>query len=508
MNWILERKHLQAAGARAPRYEFIAQRISEAITAGQLRADEKLPPIRHLAEELGVSATTVAAAYDLLTQRGWIRGEVGRGSFVNSRRAAGNAAAATGKNQPVATAGRGATFPAPWRKRTLTATATRLRAAFPTAADCSTGRPDSALLPWTILQRAWKAAIEATTHDQLQYAGAETVVALARTLLPQLAADGVNAGEGDLVVGSSAQQFMTLAMQIAASRQESGDLMIAVEEPGYPTIFDTYERAGYSLIGVEVDRFGAVPASLEAALRAGATAALFTPRAHNPTGASWSVERARQLADVLAAHAGVLAVEDDHFPGAVNTRPGSLLSDERIEERVVYIRSFSKTIGPDLRLAIAVARPRLRALLAEAKSFADGWSSKLAQRALANALADRKLSAHLATACRAYAERRETAAVALDERLARAGGGAWGGADGVNIWVRLPVGVDAHDVVERAAAAGVLVAPGEAFFIRPGRGDVLRFNAGSVDAAKATLAAKSLAKMILTATTAQTLIPV
>src|SRR5262245_63719875 len=106
---------------------------------------------------------------------------------------------------------------------------------------------------------------------------------------------------------------MVLTLQVLAAASTNSEMTVVVENPGYPTIFDTYERAGHRLVGVEVDAFGAVPSSLDAALREGATAALFTPRAHNPTGASWSVDRSAGLADVIAAHPGVVVIEDDHF---------------------------------------------------------------------------------------------------------------------------------------------------------------------------------------------------
>jgi GntR family transcriptional regulator/MocR family aminotransferase len=224
---------------------------------------------------------------------------------------------------------------------------------------------------------------------------------------------------------------------------------------------------------------------------------LLTPRAHHPTGASWSRRRTAVLADVVADHPGVLVIEDDQFAGIAATRPGSLLADARIAERVVYIRSFSKSIAPDLRVAIAVARPELRRRLAEAKAYADGWTSRLAQRALAIALGDKAIDEALAAARDAYAGRRSAAAGALNANLAGAGGWAAVGDDGVNIWVHLPLEVDAARVIERAAALGVLVAPGEPFFIRPGRHDVLRLNAGSVPTEIAADAGRLVAAAIL-----------
>jgi GntR family transcriptional regulator / MocR family aminotransferase len=507
MDWPIDRESLIKMDRGIPRYELIAEAIESAIVAGRLRSGERLSTVRELAMQLGVSGTTIAAAYNLLSDKGWIRSEVGRGTFVTSPQIGGafvgapngsigvsRSAAdslANGPRNRVSTV-------VPWRRRALMNSAARLRAAYPDLVDCSTGRPDPDLLPLSIMQRSWKEAVDSISHGDLQYAGPEPIESLVKELLPRLASDNVPARAADIVVGTSAQQLMVLTLQVLAAASSHSDLTVAVENPGYPTIFDTYERAGYRLVGIEVDAFGAVPASLDAALRDGATAVLFTPRAHNPMGASWSVDRAAALADVIASYPGVVVIEDDHFAGITTTRPGSLLADGRIEDRVVYIRSFSKSLAPDLRIAVAVARPRFRSLLAEAKSFADGWTSRIAQRTLAHALADKELDVLLETAAAAYAQRRIAAARDLHNAFAPLGGGAWSGADGVNIWVQLPSGTDSIQVIEQSASLGVLVAPGEPFFIRPGRVDVLRLNAGAVSADRAVEVGKALARAALT----------
>src|SRR5262249_55675887 len=160
---------------------------------------------------------------------------------------------------------------------------------------------DPGLLPLEVLKRSWKKAIDQIDPQDLQYAGPEPIEPLAQELLPRLAADNVPARDADLVVGSSAQQLMVLTLQVLASRAGHTDTVVAVEEPGYPTILDAYERLGYRLVGIEVDEKGAIPTSLDSILSTGATAVLFTPRAHNPTGASWSTDRRMAIADVLAA---------------------------------------------------------------------------------------------------------------------------------------------------------------------------------------------------------------
>jgi DNA-binding transcriptional MocR family regulator len=479
--------------AGPPRYEQLARYIERAIRDGRLAPGDRLPTVRRLAVDLGLSATTINSAFELLAERRLIRPEVGRGTFV-SERPREMAADAVRFSRPLI----GTPVPGcmPWRRRALMSTGARLRASYPHATDCSTGRPDLDLLPMRLIQRAWTAAIESASARDLQYGGPEASPLLARRLVGVLEADEIPAREEDLIIGSSAQQFMMLSLQIVSNRCSAGAI-VGVEEPGYPTIFDSYERAGAKLIGIAVDEWGAQPESLDGALKAGAKAVLFTPRAHNPTGASWSRERLRALADVLAAYPDVIAIEDDQFGGVCYTRPGSLLSDPRLESRTIYLRSFSKSIGPDLRIAAAVARPHLREILAEAKSFADGWTSRLLQQTLGGVLADQELHAELNRARAAYRDRRQSAAEAANSVLAAHGGGTWCGPDGLNLWVHLPPGVDARDTVERAAAAGVRVAEGEPFFIRPGHSGVVRLNAGSVPAEAATKAARALAEAAL-----------
>src|SRR5687767_7469400 len=75
---------LNTAGA-GPRYEQIANAFCEAIRRGQLKPGDRLPTIRQLAADLGVSLTTVMAAFKSLAEDGWTRGEIGRGTFVADR---------------------------------------------------------------------------------------------------------------------------------------------------------------------------------------------------------------------------------------------------------------------------------------------------------------------------------------------------------------------------------------------------------------------------------------
>ena len=84
MSTLVSIASLKSEGA-APRYEQIANAVSQAIRSGQLKPGDRLPTVRALASDLGVSLTTVTAAFKSLAENGWTRGEIGRGTFVSER---------------------------------------------------------------------------------------------------------------------------------------------------------------------------------------------------------------------------------------------------------------------------------------------------------------------------------------------------------------------------------------------------------------------------------------
>lgn len=476
----------------APQYEQIADAFCQAIEAGQLRPNERLPTVRGLASELNVSLKTVAAAYKSLTQQGWTRGEIGRGTFVAERHdetfgRRHNAATSRSSRRP----GR----KSPWRRRALANLVHRLRSAYPDATNCSFGGPDGALLPVNLIKRHWKAVSSSLTGQDLQYQTADPIEELTSILPARLVRDGIPIDAADLIIGTSAQQMIGLVAEVVCRTHNSGDAVFAVEQPGYSTMFDTWDRVSVRMIGFEMNEDGGSLESLESAIQAGANAVLFTPRAQNPTGCSWTPRHLRALGDLLHRYPGVVAIEDDHFGEVSEARAGSLLADRRIEERVVYLRSFSKAIAPDLRLCLAAARSPLKTLLQEAKGDADGWSSRLLQRVLAGVLQDPELDPWLSQVRQAYRDRRERAVEVLTTS-APPGVHVWPGRDGVNLWIHLPSGIDAIEVIERAAALGVIVAPGDVFYLSPGRHDVIRFSVGSVDSDKASHCAEILVEAV------------
>jgi DNA-binding transcriptional MocR family regulator len=412
----------------------LATAVSRAVRDGVLEAGVRLPPIRTVAAELGLSPTTVSAAWSLLARNGTIRTDGRRGTTIADRQRPGS----------------------PRYQRTLDReTAVSL--------DLSTGVPDPALLP--DLSRAVVALTEVATPGS--YLDDPTLPELARTLR----ADWPFAAEAITVV-DGAMDGIELATRVLVG---FGD-RVAVESPGFPPLLDLLEASGAEVVGVPVDDTGM---RADALREVGAVAVVYVqPRAQNPTGVSLTPGRAQELAEVVRF--GTTAVVEDDSAGAVaGTEPISL--GTWVPERTVHVRSFSKSHGPDLRLAALSAPDDIARRVTAVRQLGQGWSSRLLQRLLLALLTDRRSIRAVEAARRVYQQRRSALANVL-----RTHGIEVKGTDGINIWV--PV-ADETSAVARLAAQGIGVAPGSPFAVGPGQAPHIRVTAGLLPDGYDTVAA-------------------
>lgn len=241
--------------------------------SGDLEPGQLLPPMRELAERLGVNPNTVAAAYRTLRERGVIETAGRRGSRIRSK------PATTGRDY--------------------------IRVEVPEGVrNVADGNPDPALLP--ALAEAFAAAAGRSDRDPVMYGEAAVEAELERLARADLDADGVP--DGPVVVTSGSLDAIE---RVLAAHLKPGDA-VAVEDPGWGSVFDLAPALGLRTVPVRVDDEGPVPDDVRRALEAGARALIVTDRAQNPTGAAVGAARARALRSVLKEHPDVLLVEDDH----------------------------------------------------------------------------------------------------------------------------------------------------------------------------------------------------
>ncbi|QNN52072.1 PLP-dependent aminotransferase family protein [Nocardioides mesophilus] len=395
----------------------LAQAVSAAIRVGELTEGDRLPPIRSVAAHLGLSPTTVSAAWSLLARAGTLRTDGRRGTTVAATRAA------------------------PTRYRRA------LEHTQSFALDLSSGVPDPALLP----DLGAALAVQATTSDGAR-AGHSSY--LDDPTLPRLAevlrADWPYAAQGLTVVDGA----MDAVQQIVALHLRWGDVVL-VEHPCFPPLLDLLESVGAHVQGLRMDDEGVLPAELEAHLGA-ARMLVLQPRAQNPTGVSMTAGRAEQLAAVLAG-SGVLVVEDD---AAGATSAADALSLGRwLPADTLHVRSFSKSHGPDLRLAAVSGPSRMIDQLNDRRYLGQGWSSRLLQGVLLHLLTDEEAVRQVERARGAYAGRRDRMRSSLADH-----GVSVTAADGINLW--LPVR-DEVGALLRLASRGIGAAAGTPFEVLP-----------------------------------------
>ena len=248
-----------------------------------------------------------------------------------------------------------------------------------------------------------------------------------------------------------------------------GDHVI-MENPGFPPLIDLLERAGAEIVPVVLDDEGLVPGSLSDALECAPVAVFLQPRAQNPTGVSMSAERCVELAAVLEGSTCVV-IEDDHS-GDIATGPDVSLG-RYLPDRVVHIRSYSKSHGPDLRTAAVGGPADVLDPLTARRMLGPGWTSRLLQAALVELLTDPAAIAAVTRARSAYATR----SLAVRAGLASFGVVSSPG-DGINAWVDV---VDERAAVLSLAAQGIRVSPGAPFELAGAQGHHVRVTTGVMD---------------------------
>ena len=411
----------------APSARGLAHAVSRAVRDGALAPGAKLPPIRALAIQLGLSPTTVSAGWALLARSGAIHTDGRRGTTVA-----------------------GLQDPAPGRYRRA------LQRQLDFALDLSTGTPDPALLP-----SLGRALSELTTAGiPGSYLDDPVLPELLDVLMAQWPYH-----PAELMVVDGAMDGLDL---VCRSLLRFGDRVV-VEHPCFPPLLDLLESIGVDAVGVPVDDAGLCPEQLTAALRSSVAAVFLQPRAQNPTGASMSEQRARDLAPILA-HDGLPVVEDDSAGAVAASAPISL--GQWIPDQVIHIRSFSKSHGPDLRLAAMSGPSEMLREVIHRRQMGQGWSSRLLQRLLLSLLTDADAIAEVDHAREEYTRRRGALVRALNARGVEVTGG-----DGLNLWV--PVHDESAAIV-RLASQGVGVTPGTPFDILSGGGGHVRVTVGLV----------------------------
>lgn len=364
--------------------EWLAQQVAEPSAAGiaatlarlirqeQIPAGVMLPPVRQLSAVLHVSPATTSAAWSMLRKQRMVEGRGRQGTWVSGRRRT----LAPERFENVANL---------WQTGSL---------------DLALAAPDPNLLP--DLRHALQHSIG--DPDVNTYVRPAITPALRDAVTPTWP----GCPESFLAVNGG-YEGLRLILQ---STLVPGDY-VAVADPSAPRILDLLELAGARIIPVTTDQEGPTHDSLRNALRNGPAIFLYEPRASSRLGITMSASRRDQLGSLLE-ESDALILEDDGLGELAASSYHGFAG--QLPRRTVLVRSYSKSHGPDLRIAVigGAEEPVRRAQMF--LQFGAGWTSRHIQNALAWMLTDSQTQEQIRYARTVYAERRNSMIALLKHR--------------------------------------------------------------------------------------------
>ncbi|MCF4139236.1 PLP-dependent aminotransferase family protein [Streptomyces sp. Tue 6430] len=399
--------HLETDGGEGRRAG-LERALRDAVRGGRLAPGTRLPATRRLATEVGISRNTVKAAYDQLVAEGYLTARQGSGTRVAAlpSTAAAPPAAATRAREP--------------------------------RFDLRPGSPDVGAFPAAAWLRALRRAIATAPSPAYDYGDPRGRTELRTALSGYLGrARGVIAPPERIVITSGYVQGLALLTRALEGAP------VGMEDPGLPFHREVVRRNGGHVVPVPVDERGVRTRELD-----DLGAVVVTPAHQYPTGVTLHPERRRALTDWARAR-GALIVEDDYDGEFRYDRQPVGALQGMAPERVAYLGTASKTLGPALRLGWMVLPPHLVDTVADAKLHSDHHTETIGQLALAELIAGHAYDRHV-RACRLrYRRRRDL----LLDRL-----GAHRSVRGIAAGLHALIEVrDEAEVRERAEAEGLAV---------------------------------------------------
>lgn len=438
-----------------PLFRQIASAVVEDIRRGRLRPGDALPGSRTLARTIGVNRQTVVAALDEIMAEGWIVSTRARGTFVSP--ALPEAAA---HHRRVRSGGR---IPAQPAFAVAEAPPGDLPYDVPRGGLLlAPSRPDVRLIPYELIGRAYGRAIRRSGQVLLGYGrpqGHEPLrVAIARMLS---ATRGVVAAPDDVCITRGSQMGIAL---LARTLVRPGDV-VAVEELCHQPVVEAFRVQGAEIVPVPLDGGGVSTEFVARLARTRGIRVLYlTPHHQYPTTVTLSAPRRLRLLELARAH-GFAIVEDDydhefHYDG----RPVLPLASLDRAGVVAYVGTFSKILGPGLRVGYIVGPRALVATAAAHRLYFDVQGDRVLEHALAELIEQGLVQRHIRRVHREYAARRDVLVRALRRRLGTALTFAVP-AGGIGLWATASPDVDVDAWTDRARAHGVIIAPGRSFAV-------------------------------------------
>lgn len=421
-----------------------------------LRPGARLPSIRNFAAAHNVSRFTVVEAYDRLVAMG----------YLLPRRGAGFYAAGAPAMQPAPSDNQKGNEQLVWLIRRL------LEA------------EDEVLLaggPW--LPKSWldeagiRQSLNVLAHKNgpylLEYGHPFGYLPLREHLALMLAGIGITAHAGQILLTHGTSQALELVIRHLL---RPGDAAL-VDDPGYYNMFGNLRLQGVEMLAVPRNSDGPDIGVLESLAATHRPKVYFTQSVmQNPTGTDMRPHTAFRVLQAAERH-NFAVVEDDIFCD-LQVRPTPRLATLDQLNRVIYARSFSKTLSGSLRVGFVACAQTIATELADIKMLTSITTSQFTERLIYLTLVDGHYRKYLSRLHERLGEARLNVVRAFE----RIGMQLFvEPADGMFVWARFPQIEDSLTLAEAAQRDGIMLSPGMVFRPHLGRSPWMRFNVAVCD---------------------------
>jgi len=326
------------------------------------------------------------------------------------------------------------------------------------------GMPNIADLPLDVVGQAIGDMIKARGPQIMNYGGAQGEERIREQICEVMGLEGIEASPDDVMIACGSQQGLDL---VARTFVNPGDVVLA-EAPSYVGALGTFAAYQAKVVHVAMDEQGIIPEAFRAATVAARAAGrqvkfLYTiPNFNNPSGILMSVERRHQLL-AAARELDVIIVEDNPYGLLGIDVPPQPAIRSFDADRVIYLGSFSKTFAPGFRVGWVLSPPAVAKKLILAQESATLCPPVFSQFAISEYLDNWDWRGQIQQFRDMYRARRDSLLRGLEDHMPP--GATWTRPmGGFFVWLTLPEGFDADQLMGRATSHRVAYVPGTAFY--------------------------------------------
>lgn len=450
-----------------PRYQQIAQQLRDSLRLGVLAEGNKLPSVRMLSQELGVSINTVQQAYYCLEEEGVVEARPQSGYYVRSLR--DRSGTVPRRSAPQAMASQTSH---PEQESVLLRLMRQQQ--LPNWLPFSVSVPAPSFLPVQKLARALQQAQRELPNGGIEYELMAGNLELRRQIARYALFWGSSLTDDDIIATEGCSAALALCLKTVA---QPGDT-IAVESPIYFGILQTILSLGLKVLELPTDALTGIDLDvLEQHVKAGRVrACLLVPNFSNPLGSCMPLAHKQRLVQLLAKHQLPL-IEDDLY-GDLHFGPDRPLPCKAFDREglVLWCGSVSKTLAPGYRVGW-VAPGKFYDALLQIKRYQAGFSPGITQQAIANFLANdryelhlRRLRQRLKHNCQRY-QQTIRACFPAGTRISEPQGG-------FTLWVEVDSRANTLLLADQLAPYQISIMPGSLFSLQPQYANCMRLSYG------------------------------